>query len=173
MDRDTKVTRIKDSISSYTLALVIILTISILYGLIHYQNIPPEYSDYKVHTVNYSGLPAGVFVRVYPESHIIKGDSFKIVFENWRLQKLYWGSDWKAEKLIDGEWVHQNPDWAWTAELRTTLIPFMRRVDTHNFPFDDGLYRITKTCMLTDVYLRDENRWESEFTATFYLIKTS
>lgn len=151
---------------------MVILTIPVIYRVVHYQSIPPEYSKYRIHKVNYSGLPAGEFVRVYPDSHIIKGDSFKIVFENWRFQGLYWGSSWKAEKMIDGEWVFQNPDWAWTAELRT-IMSFMRKVDAHNFPFDDGLYRITKKCMLTDVYLRDEKRWESEFTVTFYLIKTS
>jgi len=161
----------RDSRSRIILALLIIL-IPVLYGVFNYERIPPKYSSYQIRSTNYSGLPTGEHVRVYPTSHVIKGDSFQIVYENWRLQSLYWGSDWKAEKMINGEWVEQEFNWAWTAELRT-LIPFCRKVDTHNFPFDDGLYRITKKCMLTDVYLRDQKRWESEFTATFYLIKTS
>ncbi|MHA2163704.1 MAG: hypothetical protein ACXABF_14900, partial [Candidatus Thorarchaeota archaeon] len=53
--------------------------------------------------------------------------------------------------------VNQVFDWAWTAELRVTG-PFSRVVNTHSFPFGDGLYRITKKCMLTDVYIRDEGR---------------
>lgn len=160
-------------ISRKHIVLAFIVLILLLYGISNYERIPPEYSNYKIHQVNYSGLPTGEHVRVYPVRHVINGDSFQIVYENWRLQPLYWGSNWKTEKLIDGEWVEQNPDWAWTAELRSSgIIPFMRSVDTHNFPFDDGLYRITKKCMLTDVYLRNQNRWESEFTATFYLIIT-
>ena len=160
-------------VSRKHIVIAIMVLIPILYGVSNYERIPPEYSNYKIHQVNYSGLPAGEHVRVYPARHVINGDSFQIVYENWRSQKLYWGSDWRAEKLINGEWVEQTVDWAWTAELRTTIIPFCRRVDTHRFPFDDGLYRITKRCMLTGVYLRDQKRWKSEFTATFYLIKTS
>ena len=162
-----------NSVSRTRIILAIIIVSSILYGVFNYERIPPEYSNYRIHEVNYSGLPAGEHVRVYPARHVINGDSFQIVYENWRLQHLYWGSEWRAEKMINGEWVEQNPDWAWTAELRTTIIPFCRRVDSHTFPFDDGLYRISKKCMLTDVYLRDQKRWESEFTATFYLIKTT
>lgn len=119
-------------------------------------------------TINYTRLPENV--RIYPESHIVNGNEFKIIFENNRQKSLYWGSDWRAEKCVDGEWVEQEFEWAWTAELRGTG-GFSRIVNKHNFPFDAGLYRISKDCMLSDVYLRDEKRWRDEFTATFYLIK--
>jgi len=39
------------------------------------------------------------------------------------------------------------------------------------FPFDEGLYRITKWCILSDNYDSDKNEWIDEFVATFYLIK--
>jgi hypothetical protein len=122
-------------------------------------------------SVTYTGLPEDENVRIYPESHIIADDEFRIVFENNRKKSLFWGSSWSAEKCVGGEWVEQEFDWAWTAELRG-IGSFGRIVNTHKFPFDAGVYRISKKCMLSDVYLRDERRWRDEFTATFYLIKT-
>jgi hypothetical protein len=122
-------------------------------------------------TVNYTGLPEGEDVRIYPESHIISGNTFKIVFENNRDENLYWGSEWKAEKWINGEWTYQDPNWVWTMELRIAS-PYSKVVDSFSFLFDEGLYRITKRCMLSDNYDRDKHEWVDEFTATFYIIKT-
>ena len=161
-----------DSSRRLVSVLAVFLMLIIAYGVLSVDKIPPEYDHIKLSSINYTGLPERVDVKIYPKRHIIHGDSFRIVFENNRNAKLYWGSDWIAEKWVDGEWVNQVFDWAWTAEIRATG-PFSRVVNTHSFPFGDGLYRITKKCMLTDVYIRDEGRWESMFSATFYLIKTS
>ena len=121
--------------------------------------------------VTYTGLPEGEDVRIYPESHVISDDSFRIVFENNRDEVLYWGSYWMAERYVDGEWVHMNSDWVWTLELRFA-DPYSTIVNRERFPFDEGLYRITKKCMLSDNYDRDKSEWVDEFTATFYLFKT-
>ncbi len=132
----------------------------------------PEFDTNKLLQVNYSGLPDGVDVNVYPESHNIKGSQFNIVFENNRDEELYWGSEWKAEKWINGEWTYQDPNWVWTMELRIAS-PYSTVINSEKFPFSNGIYRITKKCMLTNIYLRDQNKWESEFIVTFYLIKQS
>ena len=126
---------------------------------------------YNFESVNYTGLPEGEDVKIYPESHFVTDGSFRIVFENDRDEALYWGSYWMAEKYVEGEWVIQNADWVWTLELRY-INPYSTTVERERFPFDDGLYRITKRCMLTDNYDRDKNEWIDEFTATFYIIKT-
>lgn len=121
--------------------------------------------------VNYTGLPAGENVRIHPESHIITGDTFKIIYENNRDKPLYWGSYWKAEKNISGEWVQQNhTNWVWPdilyfAERNSTAVQECK------FPFDDGAYRITKKIMLSDNYDREKHEWVDQFTATFYIIK--
>jgi len=123
-------------------------------------------------SVNYSGLPDGVDVKVYPENHVFSGDSFRIVFENNRGENLYWGSDWQFKEWINGEWVTPNITRVWTALLHASR-PFTKVTNGHKFPFEDGLYRISKRCWLTDDYDRDKKEWVDEFTATFYLLKTS
>ncbi len=57
-------------------------------------------------------------------------------------------------------------------ELRATGA-FSTTTNGHKFPYDAGLYRISKRCMLTDNYNRDTKEWVDEFTTTFYLIKTN
>ena len=143
----------------------------IYFQKVNRTNMGPHIWIPERYQTNYTGLPDGVDVKVYPESRNIDGDSFRIVFENNRGASLYWGSEWRAEKWIDGEWVEQEFDWVWAAELRFTG-PYSKSVDTLKFPFDDGLYRITKRCMLSDTYDRDKRIWVDEFTAIFYLIKT-
>jgi len=120
---------------------------------------------------NYTGLPDGVDVKVYPESYAFSGDSFRIVFENNRAEPLYWGSDWSAEKWVDGEWVMLDEAIVYTLDLRYSE-PYSKVVNSFRFPFDEGLYRISKRCMLTDNYDTDKNEGVDEFTATFYLTKT-
>ncbi|TFH15110.1 hypothetical protein E4H04_08995 [Candidatus Bathyarchaeota archaeon] len=127
---------------------------------------------YNFETVNYTGLPEGEDVRIYPESHIVIDDRFRIVFENNRDEALYWGSYWMAEKYVEDEWVIQNVGWVWTLELRF-IDPYSTTVDSERFLFDDGLYRITKRCMLSDNYDRDKKEWIDEFAAIFYLFKIS
>ncbi len=145
--------------------------IFILYSVLSAPSIPPEYNNVKLFSINYTGLPEGEYVRIYPKSHIITDDEFEIVFENIRNKRLCWGSEWSAERWVNSSWVYWIPDnWAWSAELRE-LFPFSRTVNKHNFPFEDGLYRITKKCMLTDNYDRVRKMWVDEFTVTFYLIK--
>ncbi len=111
-------------------------------------------------------------VKVYPESHIVYNDSFKLVYENNRDHELYFGAEWKAERWVKGDWKLVDIDWVWVS-LLGYIEPHSTHVTTERFPFSDGVYRISKTCMLTDVYLRDEERWETEFTVEFYLLKTS
>ena len=142
--------------------------------LINIQYISQQW-DYSLnrdllYTVNYTGLPDGVDVKVYPESHVFGGDSFRIVFENNRDEELFWGSSWQFEEWIDGEWVTPNITRVWTLELRSTG-PFSKVTNGHRFPFEDGLYRISKRCWLTDERDRDKNEWVDEFTVTFYLVK--
>ena len=122
-------------------------------------------------SVNYTGLPEGEDVRIYPASHIIYDNTFKIVFENNRDSNLYWGSYWQAEKYIDDKWVLQNASWVWTDELRFAWN-HSTAVDTEKFPFGDGFYRITKRCMLSDNFDRFKREWVDQFSVTFYLIKT-
>ena len=122
--------------------------------------------------VNYTGLPEDENVKIYPEHHIIYGDSFRIVFENNRGEALYWGSYWVAEKYNGhGNWIEQNINWVWP-----DMLYFAEKNSTgvykERFPFGDGLYRITKRFMLSDNYDRDKHEWVDEFAATFYLIKT-
>jgi len=124
------------------------------------------------YTVNYTGLPEGVDVKVYPESHIISGNRLRIVIENNRDVELFWGSYWGAEKYIKGKWVLQNPGWGWLDYLAFTK-PHSIAVGDERFPFSDGLYRITKPCMLTDKIDRVNDEWVDKFTATFYIIKTN
>ncbi|MCW4014137.1 MAG: hypothetical protein NWF07_14280 [Candidatus Bathyarchaeota archaeon] len=123
-------------------------------------------------TVNYTGLPAGENVKIYPESHIITGDTFTITYENNRDKPLYWGSYWLAEKHVSGEWVEQNLNWVWP-----DILYYAERNSTttreERFPFDDGVYRITKQIMLTDNYDRETHEWVDQFTVTFYIIKTN
>ncbi len=123
-------------------------------------------------TVNYTGLPEGEDVKVYPVSHIIYDESFTIVFENNRDSELYWGSSWSVEEYVDGEWITPNITRVWTLELRG-IGAYARRTDVHKFPFEDGVYRVSKRCMLTDDYDRIKKEWVDEFTASFYLIKMS
>ena len=164
-----------EQLKARTLGLTItgIVCIVILYSVLSAPSIPPEYNNVSLFSINYTGLPVGENVRVYPKSHIITEDEFEIVFENKRNKRLYWGSYWFAEKYVNGTWVYWIPDnSAWTAELRT-LFPFSRTVNKHNFPFEDGLYRITKKCRLTNNYDRERKMWVDEFTVTFYLVKES
>ena len=56
-------------------------------------------------------------------------------------------------------------------ELRIAS-PYSTVIDSEKFPFSNGLYRITKRCMLSDNYDRDKHEWIDEFAATFYIIKT-
>lgn len=121
--------------------------------------------------VNYTGLPEDEDIRIYPEHSIIYGDSFRIVFENNRNQSLYWGADWRAEKWINGEWIVPNEPIFYTLDLRH-VEPFSLVVDSFRFHFDEGLYRISKRCMLSDNYDREKREWVNEFTASFYIIKT-
>jgi hypothetical protein len=137
------------------------------------KTILPEFSFNMdlLYTINYTGLPENENVNVYPESHLIS-DSFKIVFENNRPEELLWGSDWQFEKWVNDEWITPNITRVWTLELRF-IGAYARRTDGHKFPFDDGLYRISKRCWLTDDYDRDKKEWVGEFTTSFYLIKMS
>ena len=149
-----------------------LLILVIIYGALSIIKTPSK-SDNVLYSINYTGLPEGENVRIYPESPIITGDEFKIVFENKRNKGFYWGSEWNAEKWVNSTWVYWIPDdWAWSAELRE-LSPFSRTVNTHYFPFEEGLYRITKKCMLTDNYSRIRKKWVDEFTVTFYIKKES
>jgi hypothetical protein len=127
--------------------------------------------DDRFYHVNYTGLPEGEDVRIHPVSHVFSGNEFGIVFENNRNQSLYWGADWKAEKWVDGEWVTPEGAIFYTLDLRHTE-PYGSVFDSFSFPFDAGLYRITKRCMLSDNYDRDKRVWVDEFTASFYIIKT-
>lgn len=124
----------------------------------------------KLTSVNYTGLPTGENVRIHPESHIITGDTFQIIYENNRDENLYWGSDWSAEKWVDGEWITPNYTWIFTLELRFS-DPHSTVVDSFKSPFDTGVYRITKQIMLTNNYDRENHKWIDQFTATFYIIK--
>jgi len=159
----------------YSIIIILIVAIGII--SIQYSRTPPIMNDYSfnmdlLYTVNYTGLPDGVDVKVYPKNHIINGDTFKIVYKNNRNENLYWGSEWVAEKWVNGTWFKQDPPWdAWTAELRLAG-PFFPRVDTEKAFFGKGVYRITKKCMLTDNYSRERREWVDEFTVQFILIKT-
>ena len=149
-----------------------ILLLGVLYLGFYLPNETPEIDDFQLNSINYTGLPSNEDVKVYPENHLINGNSFKLVFENNRDTELYWGAEWKTEKWIRGEWKPIRIDWAWVS-LLVSAEPHSTVVTTEKFPFSEGLYRISKNCMLTDVYLRDEERWESEFIVEFYLLKTS
>ena len=128
-----------------------------------------DISNIDIYSISYTGLPQGENVSIYPESHIINGNSYTIIFENNRNQKLYWGSYWKAEKYVKGRWIQQGLGWGWTDELRSSGS-FSTVENIERFPFDKGIYRIKKKCMLTDKYTQ-KDRWVDEFTVTFYLIK--
>lgn len=159
------------STKRYLSALVGLLILVIIYGVFSLTKVP-SMSDNVLYSVNYTGLPEGEDVRIYPESHIITDNKFKIVFENNRDKALYWGQEWKAERWVNGKWVYWNPDWIWTS-LQCYTEPQSTNVTTERFPFRDGLYRITKRCMLTDNYDREKKEWVDEFTVTFYLVKES
>lgn len=124
-----------------------------------------------LYTVNYTGLPAHENVNIYPESHHIT-DSFKIIFENNRPEELCWGSDWQFEKWENEKWITPNVTQVWTLELRV-LYAYGKTTNLHKFPYDEGIYRISKRCMLTDNYDRDRKEWVDEFTTSFYIVKTS
>ena len=96
----------------YAVLFAVILSLVIIYGVYFTPKETPELDNFPLYSVNYTGLPSNEDVKVYPLSHIIYNDSFKIVFENNRDTRLFWGQAWEAEKWVQGEWEPVHIDWA-------------------------------------------------------------
>ena len=157
------------------LLIVAVLSCVIFYSAYTFKrsNLSEPFNMDLLTIVNYTGLPEGEDVRIYPANHTFSGKKLWIVIENNRNESLYFGSEWKAEKWDNGRWVYKKPPWdAWTSIL---LVAEPNNTTTFNVNafFDPGIYRITKDFMLTENYLRDEQRWESKFTVQFIVYKTS
>ena len=161
----------------YYVYIILILLVTIILGsMAQASTATQQHYNYLInknlfYTVNYTGLPEAVDIKVYPENHIVTGSRLRIVIENNRDKDLHWGSYWRAEKYIKGKWVLQDPGWGWPDFLAFTR-PYRTDVDDVRFPLSGGLYRISKQCMLTDKIDRVTDEWVDEYTASFYIIKT-
>lgn len=109
----------RDKESRKTIRRLIIFSVVLVLGIqtIGYlqRNAFIDYSRFNwelLTQVNYTGLPEDEDVMVYPENHIISGERFKIVFVNRRDEPMYWGSEWRAEKWVNGRYYYQKPYWA-------------------------------------------------------------